>query len=456
MKLDLNALKPYVTPAFGMGDQELDPNLERRLRRPMVTGGVLVGVFVIGLLVWSAFAPLTGAVLAPGVIRVEGNRKEVRHLSGGTVRQILVKEGQKVAAGQTLLILDAVQPKAALDILQNQADAFSVQLARFQAEARGARKVTFPADVLARAQDPAIMTLMRDQEFLFESRLQFYESQNEILGQRVQQIDSSILGIQAQLDATEDSIKLTQQELAGYQTLYEKGFAPKTLILRYQRSISDLQGRRGQLMAQITQAQQQKGETRMQVATQRDQRISQAADGVRQMQSSLADVMPRLTAAKVVMNDTVVKSPADGYVLQLTQFTQGGVIGAGESLMNIVPANSPLIVSVRIRPSDVDNVRIGLKAKVNLTAFNSRTSKPVAAEVVAISADQLVDEKSGSGFFSVDLRIDPGELAKNLPKGAKLSPGMPAQAQIITGTNTVLHYIISPLTETIGNALHDG
>jgi HlyD family secretion protein len=456
MKLDLTNIKPYVTPAFGMGNQELDPNLERRLRRPMVTGSILVGVFVIGLLLWAAFAPLTGAVMAPGVVRVEGNRKEIRHLNGGTVRQILVKEGQRVAAGQTLLILDSVQPKAALDIMQNQADAFTAQLARFQAESMGSRKVTFPPEMLARANDPAIATLIRDQEFLFATRLQFYESQNEILEQRVQQIDSSIVGIKAQLDATDDSIKLTQQELDGYQTLFEKGFAPKTLILRYQRSLSDLAGRRGQLIAQITQAQQQKGETRMQIATQRDQRISQAADGVRQMQMSLADVMPRVTAAKVMLADTVVKSPVDGYVLQLTQFTQGGVISAGESLMNIVPANSPLIVSVKIRPSDVDDVHIGLKAKVRLTAFNSRKSLPVDADVIAISADQIVDEKSGNGFFRVDLRIDPGEVAKKLPKGAKLSPGMPAQAQIVTGTNTVLHYIISPLTDTIGNALHDG
>ncbi|OXE37181.1 MAG: secretion protein HlyD [Phenylobacterium zucineum] len=422
----------------------------------MVIGTVLVGVFVVGLLVWAAFAPLTGAVMAPGVVRVESNRKEIRHLSGGIVRQILVKEGQRVAAGQTLLILDAVQPKASVDINQSQADAYTAQLARYQAEATGKRTVTFPPELLARANDPVIAGLMRDQQFLFATRLQFFESQNDILGQRVQQIDANIAGIRAQLDATDDSIKLTQQELAGYQTLYEKGFAPKTLILRYQRSLSDLAGRRGQLMAEITQAQEQKGETRMQIATQRDQRISQAADGLRQMQMSLTDVLPRVTAARQMMADTVVKSPVDGYVLQLTQFTQGGVIVPGEPLMSIVPADSPLIVTVKIKPDQVDDVHVGMKAKVRLTAFNSRKSKPVEAVVTSVSADQITEEKTGAGYFRVDLRIEPGELAKNLPKGSKISPGMPAQAQITTGTNTVLHYIISPLTDTIGNALHEG
>ncbi len=456
MKLDLANIKPYVTPVFGMGSQELDPNLERRLQRPMMVGSVLVGVFVVGLLIWAAFAPLTGAVMAPGSVRVEANRKEIRHISGGIVRQIFVKEGQRVAAGQTLLILDSVQAKASVDINQSQVDAYVSQLARYQAEATGKRKVTFPAEMMARASEPVIAGLMRDQEFLFDTRLQFYESQNDILGQRIQQIDANIGGIKAQLDATDDSIKLTQQELAGYQTLYEKGFAPKTLILRYQRSLSDLAGRRGQLVAQITQAQEQKGETRMQIATQRDQRVSQAADGVRQMQMSLTDVLPRLTAAKQMLADTVVKSPVDGYVLQQTQYTQGGVIVAGEALMSIVPANSPLIVSVKIKPSEVDDVHLGMKAKVRLTAFNARKSKTVEAVVTAVSADQIIDEKSGGGYFRVDLRIEPGEIAKNLPAGSKLSPGMPATAQITTGKNTVLHYIISPLTDTIGNALHDG
>lgn len=455
MKLDFKTVKPYVTPSFQIGGRELDPDLEHRLRRPMIVGSILVGLFVIGLLIWAAIAPLTGAVLAQGSVRVESNRKDVRHLSGGVVRQILVKEGQRVAVGQPVLILNDVQPRAAVTILQGQSDGLAAQLVRYQAEVNGRRQLTFPPNLIVRADDPTLSAMIRDQSLLFESRLQFHESQNSILAQRMDQLDAQIAGVQAQIDATNEGISLTQQELAGYQTLFEKGFAPRTLILRYQRSLADLAGRKGQLAAQITQLQEQKGETRMQIVTQRDQRVSQAADGVRQTQSALAELAPRLTSARQVLADTTVRSPADGFVLQLTQFTTGGVIGAGELLMSVVPANSPLVVTVHVKPIDIDDVRVGMKARIRFSAFNARKVSPLAATVTAVSADQLSDEKSGASFFRVDLRVDPQELAK-LPKGARIVPGMPAQAMITTGTNTILHYIISPIADTVGYAMREG
>jgi HlyD family secretion protein len=454
MKIDFKPIKTYVTPAFGFGDQALDPDLERRLRQPMIVGSVIVGVFVVAALVWAAVAPISSGVTAQGIVRVEANRKTIRHREGGTVKSILVHEGQRVAVGQPLIILDDVQARAAVDVLQGTVDSLEAQIARFKAESSGRRTVDFPADLTARISDPRVAALIRDQQFLFTTRLQFFESQSEVLSQREQQIDASLAGVKAQMDSTDQSIDLTKQELAGYQTLYEKGFAPKTLILREQRGIADLQGHRGQLVSDMTRLHEQKGETRAQLVSQRDDRVSQAAEGLRQMQASLADASPRLTAAKQTLAGTVVTSPADGYVLDLTQFTVGGVIGAGEVLMNVVPANAPLIVTVKLKPNEINDVRPGMKARVRLTAFNYRKVNPVEAIVTNVSADQLSDQKTGEGFFKADLRIEPAELAK-LPKDAKLTPGMPAQAMITTGKNTILHYLISPLTDTFRGALHE-
>lgn len=454
MKIDFKPLKPYVTPSFRMGDQALDPDIERRMKRPMVVGSAIVGVFVIGIMLWAAIAPLTGAVLAPGVVRVEANRKTIRHRSGGTVRAIPVHEGQHVAKGQVLLVMDDVQTRAAVDVLQAQVDAFEAQMARLQAESSGRKTVEFPADLTARITEPAVAQLMRDQQFLFQTRLQFFESQNDVLQQRVQQADAQIAGTKAQIAANNESIDLTRQELAGYQTLFEKGYAPKTLILRYQRSLADLAGRKGSLLSDLTRLGEQKGETRLQIVSQNEQRVSQAAEGLRQMQAGFAEASPKLTAARQMLNESVIRSPVDGYVLDLTQFTVGGVLGAGELVMAIVPADSPLVVSVRLKPTDIDDVRPGMKARVRLTAFNYRKVAPVEAVVTNVSADQLTDEKSGMGYFRADLKIPPEELAK-LPKGAKITPGMPAQAMITTGKKTVLSYIISPLSDTLRDAMRD-
>lgn len=454
MSRDVSPIKPYVTPAFSGPDLALDADQKRKLQQPMIIGGVVVAIFVVAIMLWAAVTPIRSAILAPGLVRVEANRKVIQHQTGGTVKAIPVREGQRVALGQPLLLLDDVQARASVDVFQNQSDALMAQSARLEAEATGRRAMAFPASLTGRLSDPRVAGLIQDQQLLFSTRLQFFDSQADVLNQRQSQIESQISGVQAQLDALEQSVSLTKEELAGYQTLYEKGFAPKTLILRYERTLADLAGRRGALNAEITRLRQQKGETRLQLNSLRDQRVSEAAEGLRQMQSSLSDVSPRLTAATQLLTNSIVRSPADGYVLDLSPSTVGGVITPGQVLMNIVPANAPLIITARIKPADIDNVRVGMQAQVRLTAFNFQKVSPVMGDVIAVSADQLSDAKTGEGYFRADIRIPPKELA-NLPKGAKLSPGMPASVSIVTGTRTILSYVVSPLTDTIRDSLKE-
>lgn len=454
MTRDVTPAKSYVTPVFSGPELALDADQKRKLQQPMIIGAVIVAIFVVAITLWAAVTPIRSAILAPGLVRVEANRKVIQHQVGGTVKAIPVREGQRVALGQPLLLLDDVQARASVDVFQNQSDALMAQSARFEAEATGRRAMAFPAGLTGRMSDPRVAGLIQDQQLLFSTRLQFFDSQADVLNQRQSQIESQISGVQAQLDALEENVRLTKEELAGYQTLYEKGYAPKTLILRYDRTLADLAGRRGALNAEITRLRQQKGETRLQLNSLRDQRVSQAAEGLRQMQSSLSDVSPRLTAASQVLTHSIVRSPADGYVLDLSPSTVGGVITPGQVLMNIVPANAPLIVTARIKPADIDNVRIGMQAQVRLTAFNFQKVSPVMGDVIAVSADQLSDAKTGEGYFRADVRIPPQELAK-LPKGAKLSPGMPASVSIVTGTRTILSYVVSPLTDTIRDSLKE-
>lgn len=455
MNMNFKPPKPYVRPSFEDGDASaLDPGLRERMRRPIVVGSWIVGIFVVATILFAAVAPIDAAVLAPGTVRVEANRKEVRHRDGGVVRKIMVREGQAVRLNQPLLTLDDVQAKAYVDVLQNQYDTVLAQSARFQAEASGLRTLAIPNELTLRMADPRVAGQIRDQQFLFTSRLSFYDSQSDVLGQREQQLLTQISGVQSQLDSIDEQIRLTREELSGYQTLHEKGYAPKTLILRYERNLADLAGRRGALVSEINRLRQQMGETRMQLSSLRQERTSQAAEGVRSMQTQLADTGPKLTAARQVFERTVVRSPADGYVLSLSQHTIGGVVAAGELLMAVIPSNTPLIVSARIKPTDIDDVRIGMPARVRLSAFNYRKVSPVEAEVVSVSADQLTDERSGEGYFQAEIRIPPKELAK-LPKGAKITPGMPAEAMIVTGKRTILSYIVSPITDTVSDALRE-
>src|SRR6185312_5204873 len=183
MKLDLTPVRSsYVAPTFG-GDDRLpvDPALQRRMRRPMVVGAVIIAVLVVGLGLWASLSPLSTGITAPGEVRVESNVKTVKERQGGTVRKILVQEGQHVRAGQPMILFDDVEPRASYDVLQNQYDSLESAAARLTAEATGKTTVDFPPDLMARMSDPRVAGMIRDQQFLFTTREQLFQSQSSVL-----------------------------------------------------------------------------------------------------------------------------------------------------------------------------------------------------------------------------------------------------------------------------------
>jgi HlyD family type I secretion membrane fusion protein len=456
MKLDLGPARTnYVAPTFGGDDNApLPPELEQRLRRPMVVGAGVIGACVLGLGLWAAVTPIATGITAQAEVRADSQRKTLRHKETGVVKQILVKEGQLVRAQQPLLLFNDVEARAAVDVLQNQYDTLLAQHARYTAEAMGRSSLEMPAELMARMSTPAVATLIRDQQFLFSTRQQLFQSQSAVLMQRVEQQQSQVVGLQAQLDSVNEQVRLTLEELAGYRKLNEQGFAPKTLILRYERNLADLAGRKGQLLSEVARVRQQMGETRMQLGAIRDERQSQAAEGLRDSQAKLADVIPRLTTARQTLASTIVRSPVDGYVFNLTQFTVGGVVGAGETVMDVVPSATPLTVTAMIKPEDVDSVREGMPAKVRLTGLNQRFNDALDATVSVVGKDRMINEKAGTNFYRVDLKIPPAELTKLKP-GVKLTPGMPAGALIVTGERSVMGFLISPITETLEDAFRE-
>jgi HlyD family type I secretion membrane fusion protein len=459
MKLDLRPVRQddhnYVTPTFGGDDRApMAPELQRRLRKPMVIGAGVIAAFVLGLGLWASVFKMGTGITAQAEVRADTNRKTMRHREGGTVKQILVREGQFVRAGQPLLTLNDVEPRAAFDVFQNQYDMLTAQTVRFAAEATGRPSLEFPPELLARMSDPRVAAMIRDQQFLFTTRLQLFQSQGAVLGQRVEQQQTQVQGLQAQVESVDEQIRLTQEELGGYRKLNEQGFAPKTLILRYERSLAELGGRKGQLLSDIARLRQQIGETRLQLASLRDERQSQAAEGLRDSQSRLSDVIPRLTTARQTLANTVVRSPADGYVFNLTQFTVGGVVGPGEVMMDVVPSATPLTVTAMIKPEEVDEVYKGMKAQVKLTGLNQRFNDALHATVSVVSADRVTVERTGQSFYRVELKIPPTEL-KKLKKGVQLTPGMPATALLVTGERSVMAFLISPITETLEDAFRE-
>ncbi|HDZ74554.1 MAG TPA: HlyD family type I secretion periplasmic adaptor subunit [Aurantimonas coralicida] len=448
---DDNAM--VVAPGTAPAPAETREDFNRDINRPILIGSIIVAIFIVGLGIWAALAPLGSAVIAAGVVKVEDSRKVVKTRDGGIIAQVLVKDGQTVDKGDVLVRMDDVQAGSAFAVYDNQYMNLIARRARFMAEGAGVDEVSYPPILIERKADPAITSLMTDQTALFDKRRQALDTQAEILQQRLAQLDTRISGYQAQIDAITSQNGLIAEELKGTKSLAARGYAPKTKVLELQRTAAGLTGQIGSLQAQIAEAQQAKGETQMQINRLYEDRLTEGSQGLSDIQGDLANILPRLQSAKATLDLTDVKAPASGTVFGLTQFTDGGVVGPGERILDIVPDNSPMIIQANIQPTDIAEISKGMEAEIKLTAYNQHTTPSVSGEIIEVSADRMTTE-DGAAFYTIDIRVDPESLARSVQE-LRLYPGMPAQIIIPTSNRTALDYLISPITDSMNRAFRE-
>ena len=439
--------------AYVAGNTDYAAKIRQSLRRRIIGGSIVVGLMLLTLTLW-AFLSISGAVLAMGVVRVESNSKEIRRLEGGIVRQILVHEGQRVTKGQVLIRFDDTQSKAVVDVYQNNVDSARANIARFQAEAANASDVVFPAELTSRASDPRVATLIETQRSLFLTRMLLYRSQAQVLQSQAQQLATQLSGLRVQAQSIDDQSVLVQQELRDVRELSRQGYAPESRRLALERNAVNIRGQRGSMTADMARARQSIGEIQLQIAQLQSKHQTEVADGIRAAQDQLAESEPRLRATLAQLTQSEIHAPVTGYVFNLTQFTEGGVAGQGQLLMQIVPTNAKLIISAEIAPKDIADVKVGMPARVTLTAYSTHTTPPVDGTVTLVSADARVNEKTGASHFIAEVTILPADLAKAGPK-VKLTPGMQANVAIVTGSRSIMGYLIQPFTDAIHDSMRE-
>lgn len=422
-------------------------------RGTIIAGMSILAVFFGGFGTWAALAPLDSAVIALGVVKVEGNRKTVKHLDGGIVKELLVKEGDRVEKGQVLIRLDETDARARIDIFSGQYDSLKALESRLLAERDGLDTIRFPDFLLDRAGDDNVFEMLAGQINVFETRRASLAGQIAVLQQRIAQLRTQIGGFQAQKRSQERQLELIREELAGTRELHEKGYAPKTRVLALERKAASIEGESGELIADIARTRQAIGEAKLQIAQLQKERLAEATTELRDVQTRLGDVEPRLGWAKEMLSRTELAAPEAGYVLGLTAFTVGGVIAPGERVLDIVPADNTLIIEARIQPSDIDDVYAGMPAEVQLTAYKRRVVPTVDGVLTWVSADRLTDDRSGEAYYVAYVEIDPESLAE--VGEIRLYPGMPAQVMIATGARTAFDYLIGPLTSSFDRAFRE-
>ena len=410
---------------------------------------VLASVVAMGV---AAFAPLDSAVVAHGEIVVQTHRKSIQHLEGGTVRQVLVQDGQSVKAGQPLVLLDDVLARANLALLRGQADSLAAQVARLQAERDGASHIVFPADLLARRSDPSVAAAIAGEENTFRARTSSVSQQVGVLDQRTEENSRTIDGLRSQGKALQTQAALIQEELSGVEKLYDRGYVPVSRLLALRRQAADLEGQEGQIAGRIAQIEAGNGENRLQGLSLRGQKLSDVVRDLRDAETKRFDVLDRLRAAEDTLARTTLSAPVSGIVVGLAVHTAGQVIKPGDTVMEVVPDHDVLEVQARIRPEDADHVHPGMKARINFSSYRQRRLPMVMGQVKTVSADRLLDDK-GQPYFGVDVSVDADAL-KGYPDG-KLIPGMPSEVELDTGVRTPLSYILGPITDVLRRGMRE-
>lgn len=416
-------------------------------------GGLVVLVFVFGFLGWAAFAPLDSAMMAPGTIVVESYRKTIQHLEGGIVLDILVTEGQAVRPGQALIRLDTTQAQATLDMLQGQADAFAAQEARLLAQKSNAPNVTFPADLLARGSDPKVSDAIRAELAAFVNSRETTSKQIDILNSRMEANNRSIDGLRAQLTGLDKQIALIAKEREMIKILVDRGIEALPRQLALDRAAADLGGQRGQVVQKMAEVQVSNGETQLQIVNLKNTTLSDVIKELRDVQNKRFDLIDRLKAARDVLFRQVITTPVEGRVVNLAVHTRGAVIRPGEAIMEVVPQKDQLEVEARVRPEDVDNVHIGMTARITLAGNQARRLPSITGTVTTVSADRLVDQQSGTAYFNARVAVDRRALDE-YPE-VRLMPGMPVEVAIETGERTMLDYFFAPIEATFRRGMRE-
>lgn len=425
---------------------------EMRINRVALVGIVIIVIFFGGFIGWASIAPLDSAAMASATIVVESSRKAIQHFDGGTVSEVLVHEGDKVEAGQPLVIMDATNAKASVDMLQGELDASEALVARLTAERDRKETISFPADLTARADHPEVQEIMTSQQRAFDAKRDAIESQTRILKQRNAQIDEEIKGLRGEIAAEDRQISLIKEEEKGVATLVAKGLERRPRLLQLQREAADIEGKRAENYAAISRAAQTAGENDLKIVDLTVSVVTDAAQKMHDEQVKIGDVSEKLRSAREVLTRTIVRAPVSGHVVNLKLFTPGGVLPPRETVMEIVPDTDRLIAEAQISPNDIDVVHKGLRVQLRLTAFNQRITPTVFGKVETVSADRQTDQRTGNSYYTARIVIDEG-LDKL--KGLKLYPGMPAEAMIITGERTLMAYLTKPLFSSIENGMRE-
>jgi HlyD family type I secretion membrane fusion protein len=418
--------------------------------RVALAGWLIIALFFGGVGAWATTAPLNGAVVANAVVKVDGNRKSIQHLDGGIIKQLRVKEGDRVNAGDILVVLDETQARAEYDVLSQEYMFLRITEIRLWSEYNRRDTMVIPEELKPATEDAYFKEIWTGQVKQFESRRAAIEGQRNVIREKINQLQSQITGTEAQVKSFTDQITSIKAEAVSIAPLVEKGLIARPRILQLERTSYGLEGQIADASANIAKYRQAIAEQQQQIAQLDNDRMADITKDLRDTQAKQLEVIPKSMNAKAVLGRMDIRSPYTGRVVALNVFSVGGVIQRGDKILDVVPDQDSLTVEAQVAVEDISDVHPNMRAEVHLTAYKQRIVPIIHGDVIQVSADRLTDPKTNNPYYVASVRIDEAELAA-LPN-IRLYPGMPATVMIPTVQRTAFDYLVGPLAMSFNHS----
>lgn len=428
------------------------PPVEMDERRYSRLGWLIVLFGVGGFFLWALFAPLDKGVPLSGTVMKESNRQSVQYQPGGTIEAILVKDGDVVKAGQTLVKMNRVLVKASVDTSRGQYLADRAVEARLIAERDGLKKITYPAE-LQDNKDPRAQEMIQLQTQLFSSRQSGLQSELGAIDENIAGLKLQMAGLKESGESKKEQLGFIKEQLVGMRDLAKEGYVARNRLLELERNYSQISGSISEEVGSIGRAQRQV----MEFTLRRQQRLQEYQKEVRsqlsEVQKEIEVLQNRITAQDFDLASADVKAPASGTVVGLAVFTPGGVVSQGQKLMDIVPSGDPLVVEGHLAVNLIDKVHVGLPVELHFSAFNTNSTPHIPGQLSGVSADRTVDERTGEPYYKVRVKVTPEGQALIAKHKLAIQSGMPVDLFVKTGERTMMSYLFKPIMDRVNLSL---
>ncbi|MDO9091994.1 MAG: HlyD family type I secretion periplasmic adaptor subunit [Rubrivivax sp.] len=440
-------------PADATGDSEDPAALAALVQRWQRRGLWAIGVWALLLGAWLTWAPISGAVVGYGAVKVESDRLAVTHRDGGIVAQVLVREGQSVTQGQALVVLEDARVDASVDLLQAQLDSERLRRARLHAEAAVATQWSVTGDALVKKAALRAPEALARERAAFEARRRSFEGQLASVRSQLKDTEGEVAAHQRNREALTAAIRLAQEEVTSAQALQRDNFVARARVLSLERALAEYESRGQTIEADQAQARQRGAELQGRLLNLRLAYVQAATDDLRETSARLTDLEARLRAGVDTAVRQRIVAPVAGRLVGLRVNTVGSAVGPREPIVDIVPSDVPLRIEVRLAADAVSEVRPGQMVDIRIPGHSYRYVGTLHGKVLNVSPDALSDARSGSSYFTVLVELLPDALARL--QGMPITPGMAAEVFIVTSERSVLQFLLDPLTAGLRRAFRE-